>query len=83
MKVILKAYAIYDSKTQTFSQPMFMQSHGSMMRAWVDHVNESGSNIGKHPEDYILYEIGSYDDEKAVFECIKHVSLGVASEVKR
>lgn len=33
------------------------------MRGWEEAVNDQQTNVGKHPSDHALYEIGSFDDE--------------------
>lgn len=81
MKV--NVYSILDSKTGIYSHPMFLQSDGAMMRAWVDHVNDPRNAISQHPEDYILFKIGQFDDERASFEQHPPQSMGLAIEVKR
>lgn len=58
----MKVFAVYDIKALAYMQPFFGGNAGSAMRAFGDEVTKQGSNIGKHPEDYQLFEIGAYDD---------------------
>lgn len=81
---VLKAYAVLDSKVGAYMRPFFMQSKGQATRSWIDIANDPTSEIGKHPEDYTLFEIAEYDDTSACFE--NHpspISLGVAKEFVR
>ena len=51
---------------------------------FTDSVNDSSTMFSKHPEDYTLFELGSWCDEDAKY--ILHsapVSVGVAIEFKR
>jgi hypothetical protein len=79
--VILKAFAVYDTKAQCYAPPFFMASVGSAVRAFGDLANDRQSTINKHPEDYILYEIGTFDDNKGQLVAkLPVVSLGHGSD---
>ena len=76
----LRMYSVYDSKAECFGTPFFMGSRGLAVRAFTDLVNDVKSSINRHPEDYTLFEIGSFDDNKAVFEPLfAPESLGIAT----
>ena len=82
--MLIKVFAVLDVKTGVYSHPYFMPTTGAMMRAWVDHVNSQNSAIGKHPEDYVLFCLGDYDDSKGQFiNALAPENLGVAAEVVR
>ncbi len=69
--------AVYDSKAEMFNQPMFFKAKPEAIRAFSDECNRDGSAIEKHPEDYTLFEIGTYDVETAKLEPLPTpVSLG-------
>lgn len=55
-------YAIYDSKTEIYSQPHFLINKGTASRAWADAANDPQSPFSKHPADYTMFEIGHYND---------------------
>jgi len=76
-----KIFTVFDSKTEAFLQPFFMPAKGAAIRAFTDLANDKNHNFGKYPEDFILFERGSYDDSTAKFELNKApVSLGIAIE---
>lgn len=78
--MIMKAFAIYDTKSLAFGMPFFMQSAGAAVRAFGDLAGDPQSSISKHPSDYVLYEIGSFDDSTASFVGTNPHSLGFASD---
>lgn len=79
--MILKVYAIYDSKIEAFQQPFFMQTKGQAIRALQDNLSNVDSQIAKHPEDFTLFELSQYDDVKGKFDCYDTpVSLGLLVE---
>jgi len=63
--MILKIFAVYDSKARFFGQPFFDQEEGSALRNFGDAVND-GSNPNnmwhRHPEDFSLFELGEFDN---------------------
>jgi len=79
--VILKVFAVHDTKAQAFLQPFYSPSAGSALRAFSDAVNDKQCPFNKHPSDYMLYEIGSYDDGTASLDRLEVVKLmGCASD---
>lgn len=82
--MLRKVFAIYDSKAQVYSAP-FMCSHvGEATRSFMDAVNDKGTLLNRHPEDYTLFEIASFDDCTAKYESLPTPkSLALAIELKR
>lgn len=74
--MILRALAIHDKKAELFSMPIFVQAVGQGVRSFADTVNDGKSEYARHPEDYTLFDIGSYDDVKGQLVSIVPVSLG-------
>lgn len=78
--MIRKVFAIFDSKGKVFSNPYFFNEEGEILREFIDLANDPQSKVNKHPEDYILFKIGSYDDTTGSLEAvIPPLNLGVAS----
>lgn len=65
--MVQKVFAVRDSKAQAFLQPFFSVSTGAAVRAFGDAVNEGNSPLAKHPEDYLLFELGEFDDNTGEF----------------
>lgn len=59
----LVAVAVKDLAVGAFMRPFFVQSRGVANRSFADEVNNAESPMNKHPEDYELYELGSFDEE--------------------
>lgn len=66
MKV--KMYTVYDQKAETHNSPLCYQTVGQALRAFTDAANDPNSAIAKHPEDYTLLEIGTFDDSRGTVE---------------
>lgn len=67
----LIAYSLYDEKAGVFSPPFFVGTEGLALRAVSDLVADNRTTVARHPNDFVLYELGRFDDQTAVFESIK------------
>lgn len=65
--------AIRDRAADVFGQPMFVASIGGACRSFGDEVNRADpkNNLHAHPEDFDLYELGTYDDTEASFTLLE------------
>lgn len=73
--MIQKMFSLRDSKALAFLQPFFSTASGSALRALSDAVSDSKSPIGLHPEDYILYEVGSFDDLTGEVKAVSPIKM--------
>lgn len=68
--------SVYDRASQLFGQPIFVPSTGVAIRSFSDEVARKGDDnpIAKHPEDYELFHLGTFDDERGTFEALSDVT---------
>jgi hypothetical protein len=59
-----------DRAAEAYSRPMYVQSIGLAIRAFTDEINRNDPNnqLFNHPDDFDLYELGTFDDSTAKFE---------------
>lgn len=79
--MITKMFTIFDSKAGAYNAPFCFGATGQAVRAFADLVNDPQSNIARHPADYTLFEIGTYDDQTGTMEGIVHITLGCGVEL--
>lgn len=80
----LKVFAVYDSKVEAFLQPFIMQTKGQAVRAFTDSCNDPQSNFWKHPEDFTLFELGSWDEVSGAYTNLTaKVAIGGALEFRK
>lgn len=62
MKMLV--YALKDTVAGAASRPLFYESDSVAMRGFKLGVmnQESGNPLGQHPQDFILYRVGEFDD---------------------
>lgn len=79
-----QAYTVWDSKGEVFNVPFFQRSEGEAVRSFVRLVGDPNSMVGNFKEDFDLYHVGEYDDQKGIVECNdspRHVIKASAPEV--
>jgi len=76
--MLLETVTIYDLKSKVYSQPVHVSHVAAGVRAFGDAVNEKSSQYNKHPEDYIMFHIGTFDDQTGVLTPIPPVELAKA-----
>lgn len=69
--MIIQIYSIHDIKASAYMTPFFMQTEGMALRAITDCVNDNGHSFNKHPEDFTLFEMGTFDDNNGQMELLE------------
>lgn len=62
-------YSVYDSKIGAYGQIFLQLSEGEALRSFTDIVNDPQSAFNRHPEDYCLFEIGTWDYTEGKISC--------------
>lgn len=65
--MILNAYAIFDRKALQYHPPFFASTDGAAVRSLGDLVGDLNTTVGRHPNDYVLFLVGRYDDQNGSF----------------
>ncbi len=73
--MIHKVFTIYDSKSEAYLQPFFLLTRGQAVRAIRDCVSDRDHQFGRHPEDYTLFELGTFDDSACAWELEKTATV--------
>ncbi len=55
-------FSVFDEKAEAFLPPFFLPTVGMAVRSFSECVNDREHMFGKHPSDYTLFELGSFDD---------------------
>lgn len=78
---MLKVFTVFDSKVGAYGNPIFLRSKGEALRVFEHTVNTPDHQFAKNPEDFTLFELGSFDEEKAKFVLNSTpISIGLAIE---
>ena len=57
-----KIFTVYDQKAEAYLPPFFLPQVGQATRVFADCVNSDSHQFAKHPEDYTLFQLGTFDD---------------------
>lgn len=79
MKTIVMA--IKDRALAAFGRPLFFAAVGQGIRTFGDEINRVApdNTMNAHPDDYDLWELGTFDDMTGEFELLveqKQVAIG-------
>lgn len=74
--MLLRAYTLHDTKALTYSPPFFVNNDALAIRMLTDLVNDPNTSPGRHPADFRMYCVGSYDDQNG-----KLLSLDIPNHV--
>ncbi len=68
MKMIV--CSIKDRAAEAFGRPFFLPAVGVAVRSFQDEVNRPAEDnqVYQHPDDFDLYELGSFDDANGRFD---------------
>lgn len=72
--------SIYDSKAEYWSLPMCFHSEAQAVREFGNAVNGNDTEYGRHPEDYTVFALGTFDESTGtidVFEVPSALAVGI------
>lgn len=77
----MKLFVVYDSKAEVYQSIMPFRNKGEAIRGFAQGVNDPNTQLNKHPEDFTLFEIAEWDEDKGIIT--PHdtkLSCGLATE---
>lgn len=86
--MLTNVYAVFDEKAKNFGAPFCTSNDNLAMRSFNDAAATPGSVIHNHPEDFKLYQLGTFDDNSGKLttlelpEFISHAQLQLKLETK-
>lgn len=80
---ILKVLAVRDRAVDAYGTPVFVSAVGQAVRSFVDECNRDDSQLSQHPEDFDLYLIGEYDQDRGQLLPLDPRQVAIGKDVKR
>lgn len=81
--MVSKLFVVFDSKANAYAPPICLRSTGEGERYLTDLVMDDKSTVHRYPEDFTLFEIGTYDHQSAVIQLYEAKrSIGIAAQFK-
>lgn len=82
--MLYKAFSVRDQKGEVYNLPFYKKTLGEAERDFASLLKDEKSMVHQYPEDFDLYHIGEYDDQKGIFipldtplHVVKAVSISV------
>lgn len=67
--MMLHCVALFDKKARAFARPFFVAHTDLAIRSVSGEVNQGAvSDLSRHPEDFSLYLMGTFDDSNGYFQ---------------
>jgi hypothetical protein len=66
--MMTQLYSIYDTKSKVYGKPFHALNENVAIRACKDAMTDPNVDFGRHPEDFILFHIGQYNDNTGEIE---------------
>ncbi|WNK13720.1 MAG: nonstructural protein [Microvirus sp.] len=73
-------FTVYDTKSAIFANPFVSQNKMTALRDFQQAANDPQSQISNYPEDFILFEIGTFDENTGSISPMLPVNLGSADQ---
>ena len=81
--MLVPYFAVYDSAIKAYMSPFAAKSVGDALRMFTDAANSPDTQLSRHPADFTLFHVASYDDETGKFTPLETFpNLGTALSVK-
>lgn len=81
--MIHQVFSIFDNAAKVYNKPFFLKNRYEAVRMFGDLVRDEQSMLSKHPQDFSLFHVGSFDDESAELINLKVPDrVMLASDVK-
>lgn len=73
--------SVFDRASNAFGRPIFVPAIGAAIRSFQDEINREAQDntMYHHPDDYDLFELGTYNDEDGSIEALdrpKQIAIG-------
>lgn len=82
--MIYKIFSVYDAKSEAYLPPFFLSTKGQAIRAFTDCIQDPNHQFSRHPEDYMLFEFGAFDDSSGRYDILEApVAMGSALEFRK
>lgn len=62
--MLTRCYCVYDRKTLVYNAPYYAVTDGAAVRVLSEAVADTNHPLGRHPNDYVLFFVGTFDDQK-------------------
>lgn len=73
-----RIFGLFDVKIGAYMAPFFFPLRGAAERFVADLVKDDQTMVSRHPDDFMLYELGEFDDHTGAVSAVSPFLLGSA-----
>lgn len=66
--MLIEVFSVFDMQTNAFSNPFYCQTKGLALRSFMDAVSDPQSPFHRHPDDFALFRVATFDNVECKFE---------------
>jgi len=78
--MIYQVFAVKDDKAAAFALPFFLPRMEVALRSFRDAMKDPKHDMSRHPEDYSLWCLGEFDDNKGAMLPVEPVLVARAAD---
>lgn len=79
-----KCYAIKDVKADCAGQLLQARTNAEALRLFEDLANDPQTAVGRHPEDFVLFLVGEWDEQAVRMTGLEApISLAIGTDLKK
>lgn len=75
-------YVIYDSKAEVYNRPFFLINDDIALRSALDLIQDTQTDLHRHPADFTMFKIGTYDDQTSIISDDQRTNICNFAELK-
>lgn len=64
----LHIFSVFDEKAEAYITPFFLPTIAMALRTFTDCAIDPEHQFGRHPADYTLYHVGTFDQDTCQVE---------------
>lgn len=76
-------YSLYDSKAEHYASPVMAPTDAVARRMLAVVVDDPSTELGRHPEDFILFRIGAFNEELGRLTPCEPIAICNAIELRK
>jgi hypothetical protein len=79
--MITRMFAFLDTKVGTFLQPFFVVHPQQALRIAIEVGTDPQTTLGRHPADFALCELGTFDDHSGSVASVPPINHGTVASL--
>jgi len=75
-------YSVRDAATETYNNTFTAPTNAAAMRQFSELAQDENTNVNRYPDDFVLYRVGTWDDDTGTLIPEEMIKLAHARDYK-